>query len=70
MALTPEQRLEQAEAAYHSLMLGGSVRVVVDQSGERVEYTAANATRLAAYIDQLKRELGLLPSGGPAGVYF
>ena len=69
-SLTPEQRLEAAEDAYHQLMIGGSARVVVDQNGERVEFTAANAARLQAYIQMLKRELGLLPAGTPAGVYF
>ena len=70
---TIEQKLlwlEDAEKAYHRLMLGGSVRVTVDQNGERVEFTAANRSALFAYIQGLKRELGLLPPRAPAGVIF
>jgi hypothetical protein len=62
--------LTEAETAYHQLMMGGSVRVVVDQSGERVEYTAANSARLMSYITYLKNQLGLLGHNGPAGVFF
>lgn len=57
MALTTQQKLDAAEQAYHDLMTGRSARVVVDQNGERVEFTAANAARLQAYIDSLKAEL-------------
>ncbi|EMQ4336973.1 hypothetical protein WG681_004877, partial [Salmonella enterica subsp. enterica serovar Newport] len=46
--MTPEEcraqyrlMLKEAMDAYHQLNLGGSVRVVVDQNSERVEYTAA-----------------------------
>lgn len=72
MATTIElqTRLTRAEEAYDTLMIGGSVRVTVDQNGERVEFTAANAARLAAYIQELKRQLGLLTVTGPAGVIF
>ena len=64
--------LNEAERAYHRLMLGLSPRVVVDQNGERIEYTAANAPRLAQYIASLKQQLGIVPTGsrGPAGVCF
>lgn len=62
--------LEAAEKAYHQLMLGGGVRVTVDQNGERVEFTAANRAALLSYIQSLKRELGLLPPLAPAGVIF
>lgn len=66
MCLTDEQRtallaqLADAEAAYHRLMTGTSARVVVDQNGERVEFTATNRTQLYAYIMSLKSQLGLL----------
>jgi hypothetical protein len=64
--------LNEAETQYHRLMLGLSPRVVVDQNGERIEYTAANAPRLAQYIAGLKMQLGLLPANnrGPAGAFF
>jgi len=62
--------LGEAESAYHRLMSGTSVRVVVDQNGERVEFTAANRSALIAHIQGLKRDLGLLPRAAPAGVLF
>ncbi len=71
---TNAEKLVEAEAAYHSLMLGGSVRVVVDQNSERVEYTAANAGRLLAYIEYLRSliatEANVYRVKGPAGVFF
>ena len=62
--------LAEAEKAQHSLMMGGSVRVTVDQNGERVEFTAANADRLAKYILWLRHELGLVCVAKPGGVNF
>jgi hypothetical protein len=53
--MTLADRLADAQTAYHDLQTGRSARVVVDQNGERVEYTPANAARLAAYIADLKR---------------
>ena len=50
-----QAKLAEAEKAYHELMLGQSVRVFVDQNGERVEYTAANKLALQSYINQLRR---------------
>ena len=71
---TTLQLLKEAKAAYHNLMLGTSARVVVDQNQERVEYTSANAPRLAAYIVQLQAlydsETGAVKVSGPAGVIF
>jgi tRNA A37 methylthiotransferase MiaB len=55
--LTLQQRLERAEQAYHDLMVGQSVRVLVDQNGERIEYTAANSAKLSAYIQSLRAQL-------------
>lgn len=70
---TLAEKLVEAEAAYHALMLGQSARTVMDASGERVEYTAANASRLAAYIEELKQQIaaGNTPRRrGPAGALF
>lgn len=71
---TNAEKLVEAEAAYHNLMVNGAVRVVVDQNGERVEYTAVNAPRLLAYIADLKAliaaEAGVYVSRGPARVIF
>lgn len=69
MALTLQQKLEEAEAAYHSLQTGRMPRVVVDQNGERVEFTAANASKLYAYISDLRTQISVasnvLPKNGP-----
>lgn len=65
MTLTSEQRaayeakLAVAEAAYDQLRLGGQAKVVVDQNGERVEFTVARSTELRAYVLELKTILGL-----------
>lgn len=66
------QKLHEAEAALHRLILGRSPRVIVDQNGERVEYTAANRGALQQYVNSLKQQLGLLTTSAtrPAGVYF
>jgi len=72
--LTTEQRtlytqqLSEAQAALHSLMIGGQARTFVDQNGERVEFTAANANRLRAYIQELKLTLGVTTVLGPMRV--
>ena len=59
MALTTEQKLDDAEKAYHDLLTGRALRVVVDRNGERVEFTATNRQMLKAYIDELRTQLGL-----------
>lgn len=68
-----KQQLAEAETAYHLLMTGKQARVVVDQNGERVEFTASNAARLQRYIEMLKAMID--PSSGSnagrcARVYF
>lgn len=71
---TTAEKLVEAEAAFHNLMVNGAVRVVVDQNGERVEYTSVNAGNLLRYINDLKAilalEAGIFPVRGPAGVIF
>lgn len=64
-------RLSEAESAYHRLQTGASARVIVDQNGERVEFVATTAGRLAAYIQELKRQLGIIPHGsvGPMQIW-
>lgn len=66
---TVAEKLADAEAAYHELLLGRSARVFVDQNGERVEFTAANRPALAQYIADLKAQLNGV-SRAPAGVFF
>lgn len=51
--------LAEAKAAYHNLMTGTMPRVVVDQNGERVEFTAANKQALASYIASLEASCGI-----------
>jgi len=74
MALTAEEtilyttRLTEAESALHSLMMGQQARVFVDQNGERVEFAVANASRLRAYIYELKMKLGKISVTGPMKV--
>lgn len=71
---TNAEKLVEAEKAYHDLMVMGGIRVVVDQNGERVEYTALNAARLLAYIADLRAliaaEAGYVQVRGPARVIF
>lgn len=76
MALTPTERatytarLADAEAQLHLVLTGQAARVFVDQNGERIEYTAANASRLQAYIAELRRLLGITTVTGPMKVWF
>ncbi len=64
--MTVTEMLADAEAKYHLLLTGQMARVVVDQNGERVEFTSANAARLQAYINDLKRQLG---QSAPSPIY-
>lgn len=64
------ERLADAEAQYHLIISGQAARVFVDQNGERIEYVAANASRLAAYIASLKQLLGTYTVTGPMRVWF
>lgn len=57
--------LADARKAYHALVTGTSPRVVVDQSGERVEFTAANAGRLYSYIQMLESQLSVACGASP-----
>lgn len=78
--LTPEQRavleanLKEARQAYHTLAIGGQARVIVDQNGERVEFTAAKKGDLYTYIMTLESQLANVPAAmrvaGPAGFIF
>lgn len=71
--MTLQQRLDEAKAALHDLMTGRAVRVVVDQNGERVEYSVANRANLMAYIAMLEAELanpGRLPVVGAMRPWF
>lgn len=72
MAVDLQVLLQEAEQAYHRLMIGTSAVEFRDQNGELVRYSPANAARLRAYIDSLRSQLGLIPHGstGPARAWF
>lgn len=63
-------RLQQAQSAYHTLMLGKQAKVFVDSNGERIEYNAATRGQLLAYINELKTLLGLMQPQGPLEFLF
>lgn len=70
--MTNAELLADAKLAYHSLSTGTMARVIVDQDGQRVEYTAARRADLYAYIRELEGLVNpVLPSlGGPCGFVF
>jgi hypothetical protein len=47
-------RIVKFEAAYDDIISGKAIKRFVDQNGEQVEYTAANAAKLLAFINELK----------------
>lgn len=57
MALTTQQKLDEARQAYHEIVTGQAAYRFVDQNGEQIQYTKANAAALLAYIRQLEQEL-------------
>lgn len=65
-----EARLAEAESAYHRLLIGTSAVEFRDQNGELVRYTPASASRLAAYIQSLKSQLGVGGCPQPPRVFF
>lgn len=52
-----QTKLDEALSAFHRLTTGGSVRVIVDTDGSRIEYNAANSSKLSAYIQLLQAQL-------------
>lgn len=62
---TLKTKYAEASLAYHQLMIGGGVRVFVDQNAERVEYTSANKAGLWAYIIQLRGLICQLEPNNP-----
>lgn len=66
--LTTQQMLNDAREQYHLLQTGQKARVIVDQNGERVEFTATDANKLAQYIKALEMALGATGRLGPARV--
>lgn len=65
MALTAAERLAEAKAALHNILLGKGVQRVQDSNGEAVTFTTASVSRLRAYIKELEAEVaGDAPSSG------
>jgi hypothetical protein len=52
--LTLAERLVEAENAYHQLLIGGQAVEIRDSSGESIRYSMANASKLKAYIAELR----------------
>lgn len=55
----------QAQAAYTALMTGSQARVVVDQNGERVEFTATNRQNLLGFINAINAAIFAKQNPGP-----
>lgn len=70
MAVDKATLLQQAEAAYHQLMLGQGVAEFRDQNGETVRYTPSRKADLWGYILQLRAELGKSSAGRPGRAWF
>lgn len=68
--MATQEQLVQAQNAYHDLMTGKLARVVVDSNGERVEFTAANSSKLLAYIQSLQAQLTGVRANRPMRPFF
>ncbi|MBI5135784.1 MAG: phage tail protein [Nitrospirae bacterium] len=67
-----QQRLAEAETAYHALMTGERI-VSISIEGRGQSYIPTDAGKLSAYIDRLKGEIARLsgsPRRGPVRVVF
>ena len=62
---TLNKQLAEAEAAYHSLMLGNAVATVSSPDGS-VTYNQASRVRLEGYIARLKEQIAALESSTAA----
>jgi hypothetical protein len=60
---TAAERLDQARDALHNLVTQKLARVLVDQNGERVEFTQTNINDLRAYIGELELEVSPSTAG-------
>lgn len=52
-----QDRLDEANAAYHDLQIGKAPASVRDSNGEEIRYTQTNPTALVAYIALLESQL-------------
>lgn len=60
MTLTTAEKLVDAEQKLHLLETGQQPLVVVDSTGERVEFSRANIDKLRVYVKSLKSQSGQL----------
>lgn len=59
--------LDDAKKQYHLLRTGRAASVIVQENGERVEFTKADANKLAGYIVELEGKIAGTPKQlGPA----
>lgn len=63
-------RLAQAQEALHNLVTGKMASVVVDQNGERVEFSKTNVGALQSYIATLTGAISGTPANRPIGFWF
>ena len=57
MAMYTLAQLEEARNAYHRIITGQSVTVVIDQNGERIEFQKANVSALAELIRKMELDI-------------
>lgn len=63
-------RLAQAQEALHNLATGRMARVIVDQNGERVEFTMTTMSQLQAYVASLAAGETGATARKPLGFWF
>ncbi len=55
-----QEKLTDAQSAYHEIQLGRGVREIKDQNGESVVYNAANLAKLKGYMNELELQIAAL----------
>lgn len=64
---TVQERLNEAETAYHELVTGRAVAEIRDQNGETIRYSKADLSKLQIYINSLKQTLTAASGSGLTG---
>ena len=67
---TQLDHIQSLETAYEKLISGAKAAVVVDSTGEWVEWQAASRIDLRKYIAEKKIEYGIIKAARPLGVFF
>lgn len=62
-----QQRLADAENALHTVTLGGQATAIMDQNGERIEYSRTSPGALTKYIAMLNWQISQLTGSGVTG---